>query len=402
VKGKPLLLSFWVMESPECQKNLDRFRDHSVRWDAAGLQLFTVNLDLQVNEADIVSFARTRRYSFPILPGSSDVGAIYNIVFLYLFDRHRDLPLPTSFLIDQAGNIVKVYQGVIKPDRLEIDVRNIPKAPAEGQRAGLPFQGLSNSLEFRRNYLSFGSIFFQRGYYEQAEAAFRQALSDNSASAEALYGLGSVYLKQEKKSEAQDAFERATKLQGDYPETLPNAWNNLGLLDAREGRTEAAILDFQTALRLSPNHLIALNNLGNAYRQAKQWDDARRAFEQVLSKYPEDADANYGLAMVFAQQDDSNRAYEHLQKALKSRPEFPEALNNLGILYLRTNHRDEAVATFEKCIRVAPGFDQAYMNLARVYAIEGANDKARAVLSDLLKQRPGHSQAEKALEQLGH
>ena len=74
---------------------------------------------------------------------------------------------------------------------------------------------------------------------------------------------------------------------------------------AREGRTEEAILDFQHSLKLNPEYLIALNNLGNAYRQAKRWDEAQKTFERVLEVSAQDADASYGLAMVFAQKNDT-------------------------------------------------------------------------------------------------
>ncbi len=171
---------------------------------------------------------------------------------------------------------------------------------------------------------------------EQAEASFQIALRDDPSSAEALYGIGSVYLDQQKTAEAQDCFERALKLRATYPDTLANSWNNLGLLAARAGHLDEAIGDFQEALKLSPDHLIALNNLASAYRQQKHWDDARKTYERALIINPNDAEANYGLGMVFAQNDDTARAFDSLQKALKSRPIYPEALNNLGILYLRT------------------------------------------------------------------
>jgi tetratricopeptide (TPR) repeat protein len=401
-RGKPMLLNFWALKSRECEKNLVQFQVNQSEWAKGGLQLLAVNFDAATAKNDVVAFARARGLSFPMLLGSNDVGAVYNIIYRYLFDRHRDLPLPTSLLIDPSGNIVKVYQGIVDFERLRVDAGAIPKSAVERQRKALPFEGISEAADFRRNYLSVGSVFFQREYYAEAAEAFQQALRENNLSAEALYGLGSVYLKQGKNDEARSAFERATRSQPDYPDTLTNAWNNLGLIDAREGRTEQAIADFHVALRMSPNHAIARNNLGNAYRQAKQWDDAQRTFQQVLTTNPSDADANYGLAMVFAQQDDTNQAYEHLKKALDAHPIFPEALNNLGILYLRTSRRDEAVSTFEQCIRVAPAFDQAYLNLARVYAIEGAREKARAVLMELLAQHPENLQAQKALESLGH
>jgi tetratricopeptide (TPR) repeat protein len=327
---------------------------------------------------------------------------MYNILYRFLFDRHRDMGLPTSFLIDAKGQIVKLYQGPVKPQQVEEDFRHIPQTADERLAKALPFPGVTSSLEFRRNYLNYGSVYFQHGYYDQSEASFRLALGDDPSSAEALYGLGSVYLKQDKNDEARESFERATKLQASYPDTLANAWNNLGLLATREGKTAEAIPYFQEALRRNPDHLVALENLGNAYRQEKDWDQARTTLERAVKVSPDDPEANYSLGMVFAQMDDSDRAYQYLQKALTVRPGYPEALNNLGVLYLRTKRRDQAVASFEECMRVAPAFDQSYLNLARVYGLEGSRDKARAVLLELLKQHPDNVPAKKMIEQLSN
>jgi tetratricopeptide (TPR) repeat protein len=331
---------------------------------------------------------------------TEDVAASYNILYRYIFDRHRDLALPTSFLIDAQGYIVKVYQGPVNAQDVEADFKRIPQTTQQRLAKALPFPGNADTYEFGRNNLSLGSAFFQRGYYDQAEASFQIALREDPSSAEAQYGLGSVYLKQEKNAQARASFEQAVKLTANYPGTGPNAWNNLGLLAAREGRTSEAIGFFQEALRLSPDYWIALENLGNAYRQQKRWDDARAALERAVAARPADPEATYSLAMVYAQTDDTDRAYEYLENALKLRPDYPEALNNLGILYLRTRRRDDAVAQFQQCIRVAPAFDQSYLNLARVYSLEGDRDKARAVLLDLLKQHPGHTLAQKALDEL--
>ncbi len=399
-RGKPLLLNFWIAQSAKCLENLRLFNLVYERWAVQNLQLLTVNVEDPVDPEKLRALARERQLSVPILRGSDDVAGIYNILYRYLFDRHRDLGLPTSFLIDSLGDIVKICQGLVKPANVERDLRSIPQTEADRLARALPFPGAAATFEFGRNYLSSGSVFFQRGYFEQAAASFQLALRDNPSSAEAYYGLGSAQLNQQKPVEARQSFERAVKLHAGYPDTLANTWNNLGLLDTREGRTDEAIRCFLEALHSSPDHLIALNNLGNAYRLQKEWEKARETFQRSLAVSPSDPEANYGLGMVFAQADDPKRAHEYLQRALKSRPAYPEALNNLGILYLRTQRRDEAVASFEACIRVAPSFDQSYLNLARVYVIEGATEKARTVLLQLLKQNPNHAQAQSMMAQL--
>ena len=370
------------------------------RWTKEGLHLLAVNADDLPVEDRSSALARYRRFSFPILADVPDVVAVYNILHRSLFDRHRDLRLPTSFLIDETGAIVRIYGGPAQPEQIAGDCRQIPRTASERMAKALPFPGISETTEFGRNYLSYGSVFFERGYMQEAERFFQLALRDDPSSAEACYGLGSVFLQQEKPAEAHIRFERAVQLRPHYPGTLPNAWNNLGILAARAGHTDEGIRDFQRALEIDPDHLIALQNLGNAYRQAKRWEDAKSVLRRALRINPDSPEANYGLGMVFAQLDDTDKAYEYLQKALASRPAYPEALNNLGILYLRTQRPEQAESSFKEAIRVAPIFDQAYLNLARLYAIEGDTAKARAVLLELLKQHPGHVQAQKELQQL--
>jgi tetratricopeptide (TPR) repeat protein/peroxiredoxin len=399
-RGKPVLLNFWVKQSAQCLEDLSNFKRLHTRWAAQGLQLVTINVEDPPDPDGLRALARDRQLVFPILRGSDDIAGIYDILYRYVFDRHRDLGLPTSFLIDDKGEIVKVYQGPVNAEQVEQDFRHIPQTAGERLARALPFPGVTDTVEFGRNYLSYGSVFFQRGYLNQAEASFRIALRDDPSSAEALYGIGSVCLNQQRNAEAREIFERAVKLSATYPDTLPNAWNNLGILSTREGRMDEAIEYFQKALQLSPDHLIALDNLGMAHRQLKQWEQARATFVRALRINPADPEANYGLGMVYAQTDDTAHASEYLHNALRARPAYPEALNNLGILYLRTQRRDEAVASFEESIRVAPDFDQSYLNLARVHVIEGNPEKARAVLLELLKHHPDHAQAKQMLEQL--
>jgi tetratricopeptide (TPR) repeat protein len=333
------------------------------------------------NSAPLLTFAAPSQHP-------PDVEAVYNILYRYIYDYHRDIPIPTSFLIDDHNQIVKLYQGPVTQAQVQQDLRQIPRTAAARLSKAMPFPGVSTTYDYGRNNLSLGSVFFQRGYYEQSETYFRIALKDDPQSAEAFYGLGSVQLENNLIPAARESFQQAAKLTAAFPDTRANAWNNLGLLDTREGRTADAIACFEEGLRLNPNHPMALLNLGNAYKVEKRWDGARQTLERALALKPKDPEINYSLAMVYAQTGQTDRAHELLQMALFLRPTYPEALNNLAILYLRTHRRDDAVAKFEECIRVAPAFDRCYINLARVYEIEGATDKSRAVLSQMKERTP--------------
>ena len=399
-RGKPMFICFLSASADGSEDRLKQLEKLNARWGKEGLQLLVIDVDA-VQGGEERQHQSGFAQNFPILHATEDVVAIYNLLFRSLFDRHRDLSLPTSFLIDETGDIVKIYQRMIENERFGEDFNNIPRTDAERIAKALPFAGADTGYEFGRNYLSLGSIFYERGYPETSETFFRRALQDDPTSAEALYGLGSVYLQQQKMKEARESFERALKLQASYPGTIPNAWNNLGILSAREGDAAAAIEFFQRALQVDPAHLIALLNLGNAYRQRKEWVEAKKMLQRAFGLAPDDPEVNYSLGMVCAQLEESDRAYEYLKRAVSLRPVYPEALNNLGVLYLRKRRPAEAIHSFEESIRVAPEYDQSYLNLARVYAIEGQREKARDVLLELLKQHPDHAQAKAELNQLG-
>jgi tetratricopeptide (TPR) repeat protein len=399
LQGKPSLLYFWASTAVS-QKTLADLNSARSKWQARGLQLIAINADEPSSGEPSTSTAPTTRFSFPAIAYDSDFIAIYNILYRSLYDRHRDLALPISFLLDGKGLIVKIYQGAVDPEVVLEDSRNIPITAEARMEKGLPFPGVASTTEFTRNYLSYGSIFFERGYMTEAEHFLQLAFRDDPDNSEALYGIGSIYLQENKQPEARAMFDRVIKLPQRYPGTLPNAWNNLGLLSAREGHTDDAIVQFQKALQLDPDHFIALQNLGNAYRQAKRWDDAKTTLGHALQLNPDSAEANYAMGMVYAQTDDADRAFDFLQKAIAEKPEYPEALNNLGVLYLRKRQPTDAEKSFQEAIRVAPTFEQSYFNLARLYAIEGNNAAARQILTELLQRHPGDPQIEGALSQI--
>ena len=400
-RGKPLLLVFCSATLSNAEGTLDGLQRAHEDWARKGLELIAIDVDSAATRVGSQTQQPLGHYTFPILKASSDVIAIYSLLFRQLFDRHRDMSVPVSFLLDPAGNIVKIYQNSFTKENIAADFTNLPKTDPDRLARALPFTGLNETYDFGRNYLSFGFVFYECGYFDQAREFFAQALKDAPDSAEALYGLGSAYLQLQKTNEARDCFERALKLHAGYPGTLPNCWNNLAILAAREGNYDLAVQYFQRALEIDPEHSIALQNLGSAYRQKKDWSRAKATLERALALNPDDPEANYSLGMVYAQQNDTDRAYDYLQKAIAARPGYPEALNNLGILYLRTHRLDDAIKSFEQSIRLAPAYDQAYLNLARVYVIEGNREKARAVLRELLNQNPDHEQAKQELNQLG-
>jgi Flp pilus assembly protein TadD/peroxiredoxin len=391
MQGGFVLLNFWATASPLCSDQLRLLQRH-----AHGLQVVAVNVDEGADIEKARAFAARERFSFPVVFATQEVAGVYNIIYRYLFDRRRDLAIPTSFLLDKEGMIVKVYQGPIDSQGMLEDVRSAPTTDAERKQKALPFRGALYQGGFQRNDFTYGVALFQHGYLEQAAESFQQVVAAKPDDAEAYYNLGTLNLRRNDFKEARSYLDQTLKLKPNYPE----AWNNLGMIAAREGRTDEAVKNFQQSLLLRPGYGTALLNLGNIYRRQRSFEKAQELLDQAAAVQPDDPEVNYSLGMLYAQQGQTPRASEYLQKAVELRPDYPEAINNLGVLYVHGQDYARAQEEFKRCIRVAPGFDQAYLNLARLYALRNDKAQAREVLQELLRVRPENAGARQALGML--
>jgi tetratricopeptide (TPR) repeat protein len=398
----PALLYFWSMADAPCREGLFRLYRARDRWQTRRLQVVGVNVDA-TSSADVLGeFAREQGMrataAFDLVSATAEVNGVYNLLFRYLYDRRRNLGLPTAFLLDGVGSIVKVYQSHIDLEKLSADVDLIPTSAEARLRLALPFPGNSLGGDFSRNYHTYGTAYFQAGYPDQALAAFQTVVRRDPSDATAQYNLGTIYLQKGEPERARAALVRALEIRPAYADAL----NDLGLLASRAGRSGEAESYFQKALDADPGYVIALQNLGTLYRGEKKWNEARATFEHALQLEPGNAELQFEMGIVFAMQNDVSHARSYFEQAVKLAPDYADAWNNLGVLLAKSGNSDEALNAFLECVKVAPDYVQGYLNAARVYAIEGDKAKAGALLRRWLERHPDDREATAALQQLSN
>lgn len=393
--GTPVLLNFWAMSSEPSVKSLVKFGRGQSRLKPSELRVLAINMDPPADHARVRALARSHRFPFPILYGTQDVTAIYNLLFRYLFDRHKNLPIPTSFLIDGEGQIAKVYQGPCNIGLVLKDAVSIPNTQRERIQRALPFTGLTYGT-YSRNYFTYGLVFAQHGYAAAAETAFKRAIRQAPQSSDAYYNLGTLYMQKQQWESARKVLEKAVQLK---PDDLM-AFNNLGVIAARQGNPHEAEGYFTHVLKVDPTNSLAIGNLADLYRSQHDVEAAQKLLEAALKRQPDSPELNYKLGMIFADQRRTVQAQKYLEQAVHLQPDNPEALDNLGVVYALTGQMARAAATFSRCIQAAPKFDQAYLNLARVDVSLGERAKAVEVLKALLKQVPDHPLARRYLQEL--
>jgi Flp pilus assembly protein TadD/peroxiredoxin len=394
LRGSFALLTFWATTSELSRDQLKLLDQHQPELATSHVGVLAVNVDDAGSMPAARSLAAQEKFSFPVLFATEEVAGIYNIIYRYLFDRRRDLVIPTSFLLDKEGMIVKVYQGPLDPQQILEEVKSAPSSVADRMQKAMPLGGVPYQDAFHRNDFTYGVAMFQHGYLDQAAESFQQVIAAKPNDPEGYYNLGTLNLRRNDFDQARHYLEQTLKLRPNYPE----AWNNLGMMAAQQGQADEAIQNFQQSLSLRPNYAIALLNLGNVYRRQGAFDKAQQNLSRALELQPDDPEVNYSLGMFYAQQNQLLQAADYLQKAISLRPDYPEALNNLGVLFVRNQDYPRAEEQFRTCIRIEPNFDQSYFNLARLYVMRNDKEKAREVLQELLRIQPQNQGAKQAME----
>jgi tetratricopeptide (TPR) repeat protein len=394
--GRPVVLTFWSTEARQSLRQLTDLKARASALERGRLKVIAICLDEPGRIAEARKLAREYKASATVLFATEEVSGIYNILYRYLLDRRRDLPIPASLLIDGNGMIVKLYQGLADWSHIADDSNSIPADSKARMQLALPFQGMLMADTFERNDFTYGVALYQHGFLDQAAESFQQVISSKPDNANAYYNLGTLNLRRNRLDDAKGYLQKTVQLRPTFAE----AWNNLGMIAAQQGDADEAVADFQRSISIRPSYFTAHLNLGNLYRRQRAFDKAEDSLSHALSIRPDDPEIQYSLGMLFVQQNELERAAEYLEHAIALRPDYPEALNNLGVLYVRRQDYTKAEGEFLAGIKVAPRFEQSYLNLARLYAMQNNRQKARDVLQQLLQLQPDNANAKQALEVL--
>ena len=106
-KGQVVLLNFWATWCPPCKLEMPTLQQHYVDFKDQGLVV--VGVEAGEPKAEVQAFAAEQQLTFPILPDEKSA----------VTDQYRVLALPTTFVIDRQGVIVRQHRGMM--DEAQVD-----------------------------------------------------------------------------------------------------------------------------------------------------------------------------------------------------------------------------------------------------------------------------------------
>jgi len=139
-------------------------------------------------------------------------------------------------------------------------------------------------------------------------------------------------------------------------------YNLAAMLQAKE-KLDAAISEYELAVRLRPEDAAANNALGAALVSAGHPERGVGYLQAALKARPDDFDAHYNLGIALASQNNFEAASQQFQQASQLQPNDANAEANLGAALAEMGHLAEAKSHFERALQIDPNQSLAKENL---------------------------------------
>jgi tetratricopeptide (TPR) repeat protein/transglutaminase-like putative cysteine protease len=174
-------------------------------------------------------------------------------------------------------------------------------------------------------------------------------VSAGNQSASDLFDAAVQALKNEHYQAAVDLLQRVVKLEPKHKD----AWNDLGKAYLQLGQTDEAIAAFKKQIENNAYDPFAYNALGLAYEHQGKYEDAIQEFQKQIEINPLDPYAHGNLGRLYLGQKKFSEAVPELEKAVDIQPKNALLEIWLGQAYIATNQTDKGMAAFEKAISLS-------------------------------------------------
>ena len=224
--------------------------------------------------------------------------------------------------------------------------------------------------------------------YREAAAAIKKAIE---LSPRAAFYLNRGYVRNElgDKQAAIDDYNQAIKFNPNYAD----AYYNRGIVRNELGDKQAAIDDYNLAIKINPKYAQAYYNRGSVRYELGDKQGAIDDYNQAIKINPNYAQAYYNRGVVRNELGDKQGAIDDYTQAIKINPNLAEAYNNRGLVRSKLGDKQGAIDDYNLAIKINPNDAQAYYNRGIVRKELGDKQGAIDDYTQAIKFNPNDAQA---------
>lgn len=230
-------------------------------------------------------------------------------------------------------------------------------------------------------YVALGQIETERGNLEQARRYYIVAIQLHPDTTAAYNNLGHVLLKLNRIDEADAVFREALT----QDETLASAAFGRGEIAVRRGRLTVAQRFYERAVRYAPHEPMFHKSLADALRDngnIKEAEAAETRYRRIL------AERYLRQAHWFIEKKQLQRALAPLQKALETDNTFIPALKDYAYIQMELGELIAAKQSYQRVLTIEPSSRQALFHLGMIEAKLGDYAMAASRYLTLIQHEP--------------
>lgn len=264
-------------------------------------------------------------------------------------------------------------------------------------------------------YNNLGHVLLKLNRIDEADAVFREALTQNETLASAAFGRGEVSTRRGQFEVAQRFYERAIRYAPEEPifhkslaDALRNMENNgeAEVAEARYRRTLAeryrrqahwfiengqpqrALTPLQKAIKVDDTFIVALKDYAYIQMQLREFTDAKQSYQRVLTIEPNSRQALLHLGMIETKLGDQTAAVSHYLALIQHEPDFMDTYVQLANLYEKAGDLQAAEHAFTMGIQHEPTWAPGYLWRGKIYEKQEKADMAETDFRHAIELAP--------------
>ncbi|MDY6807118.1 MAG: tetratricopeptide repeat protein [Cyanobacteriota bacterium] len=253
---------------------------------------------------------------------------------------------------------------------------------------------------FPEAYANIGSIFAQQQQWQRAISAYQKAISIKPDFTGAYRNLAKIFGALKKQKEEAECLYEVMRRE---PESATEKeYLEVGNVLLKNGKAEAAIACYRSAIHLNPNSIQAIYQLGEFLNSQGQFDEAIPYYQKVVAIQESSpgtnqeliAEANRKLTEIYSKLNRTGEAVEYQYQTLLRKPQATaEEYLEMGNRLLANDKFDLAVNCYQNAVKLNPNLTAAKNKLAEVWQQLGRWDEAIAYYQSLVNANPNSAEA---------
>jgi tetratricopeptide (TPR) repeat protein len=127
----------------------------------------------------------------------------------------------------------------------------------------------------------------------------------------------------------------------------------------------------ESVLLINPSYAEVWSNIGNIFKELKQYDHAIEHYDQALNLNPDYAKGWFNKGLISHELGLFEEALDFYSRAIKIDPTYHEALTNEGATYHELKQFNDAITHFDKALALKPDYHDASWNKGLSLLVQG-------------------------------